>query len=550
VRVKGVHYKRFKRFTDLKIENLPETAKLVILAGPNGSGKSSFFEGLFSWYRVNWSQMGHGWDAAYYEKQLEEEGVPEGERQARAGNRQNWQQAVQVAFHGEEPQDPDERRKAVYVRSAYRNDPAFQVSSLSRMGSPLTEQRFNRFSDNDATVGINYQRLASQSFKAAFTDEDPNTTIGEFRKKAIGEIQEAMRRLFPDLVLNDFGDPLEDGTFFFDKGTAKSFSYQNLSGGEKASFDLILDLIVKRKTYDNTVYCIDEPEAHMNTRLQGALLEELFRLVPDNCQLWLATHSIGMMRRARDIANQRPGEVIFLDFGDKDFDQPTVLEPEVPSRAFWQRVLHVAFDDLAALVAPARIVICEGAPLGANNGPNTALDAACFDRIFEQEYPDVKFISAGSSNQVEADRLALMEAMKALVSGADIVRLIDRDDHSPEDIADRQRQGIRVLTLRNIECYLYDDEVLTALCKSVGKEDLTASLLAEKQQAIQKITDQGKPADDIKSASGLIYVAAKKLLSLNGVGNNAKAFMRSTLAPLITPDMAIYKQLKADIFAE
>jgi predicted ATPase len=550
VRVKGVHYKRFKRFTDLKIENLPETAKLVILAGPNGSGKSSFFEGLYSWYRVNWSQSGHGWDPAYYEKQLEEEGVQEEERQARVRARQNWQQAVHVEFHGEVPNDTDERRKGVYVRSAYRNDPSFQISSLTRMGSPLTEQRFNRFSENDATVGINYQRLVSQSFKAAFTDEDPNTTIGQFRKKAIGEIQEAMKRLFPGLVLNDLGDPLEDGTFFFDKGAAKRFSYQNLSGGEKAAFDLILDLIVKRKTFDNTIYCIDEPEAHMNTRLQGALLEELFRLIPDNCQLWLATHSIGMMRRARDIAAQRCGEVIFLDFGNKDFDKPTILQPEVPSRAFWQRVLHVAFDDLSALVAPACIVICEGAPLGPNNGPNAALDAACYDRIFEQEYPDVKFISAGSSNQVEADRLALMEAMKALVSGAEIVRLIDRDDHSPEDIRDRERQGIRVLSLRNIESYLYDDEVLAALCKSVGKEDLVDTLLAEKQQAIEQISQQGKPADDIKSAAGLIYNAAKRVLSLNSVGNNAKAFMRSTLAPLITPDMTIYKRLKADVFHE
>ena len=492
----------------------------------------------------------NGWDPTYYEKQLGEEGISEAERGMRLGNRQNWQQAIQVEFHGAEPTDPDERKKAVYVRSAYRNDPAFQVSSLSRMGSPLTEQRFIRFSENDATVGINYQRLASQSFKAAFTEEDPSTTIGEFRKKAIGEIQEAMKRLFPDLVLNDFGDPLEDGTFFFDKGAARGFSYQNLSGGEKASFDLILDLIVKRKTFDNTVYCIDEPEAHMNTRLQGALLEELFRLVPDNCQLWLATHSIGMMRRARDIAAQRPGEVIFLDFGDKDFDRPTVLEPEIPSRAFWQKVLHVAFDDLSALVAPARIVICEGAPLGPNAGPNVALDATCYDRIFEQEYPDVKFISAGSSNQVESDRLALMEAMKALISGADIIRLIDRDDHSPEDIADRETQGIRVLSRRNIECYLFDDEVLTALCKSVDKEELTGILLNEKQQAIQKITQQGKPADDIKSASGLIYNAAKNVLTLKSAGNSAKAFMRATLVPLITPDMAVYAQLKADIFKE
>ncbi|AFW02899.1 hypothetical protein BAR24_09550 [Gluconobacter oxydans] len=550
MRIKKIHFKRFKRFTDVEIVNLPETAKLIILAGPNGSGKSSFFEGLYSWYRVNCSQLGHNWDPSYYEKKLEEEGVPEPERVALLHVHQNWQKALKVEFHGDMPQDINERSKAVYVRSAYRNDPSFQIKNLSRMGSPLKENRFNRFSDNDATVGTNYQRLASQSFKAAFTEEDPSTTIGQFRKKTIGEIQEAMGRLFPDLLLNDFGDPLEDGTFFFDKGTAKNFAYQNLSGGEKASFDLILDLIVKRKAFDNTVYCIDEPEAHMNARLQGALLEELFHLVPDNCQLWIATHSIGMMRRARDIAARNPSEVIFLDFGDKDFDQPTILEPERPSRAFWLRVLNVAFDDLSALVAPARIVLCEGAPLGPNGGANTAFDASCYDRIFEQDYPDVKFISAGSSNQVEADRLALMAAMKVLVSGAEIIRLIDGDDHSPEDVADREPLGIRVLSRRNIECYLYDDEVLQALCKSVGKDILTHALLAEKQKAIQTIGEQGKPIDDIKSASGLIYNAAKRILALKSPGNNSKTFMRSTLVPLINRDMAVYKQLRADIFKE
>jgi len=194
--------------------------------------------------------------------------------------------------------------------------------------------------------------------------------------------------------------------------------------------------------------------------------------------------------------------------------------------------------------------MCEGEPLGPNTGPDAALDATCYDRIFEREYPDVKFISVGSSNQVEADRLALMKAMTTLVSGIEVIRLIDRDDHSPQDIADRNRHGIRVLSLRNIECYLYDDEVLTALCKSVGKEDLTDALLAEKQKAVEEISRQGKPADDIKSAAGLIYNAAKKILSLTAQGNSSKAFMRSTLAPLITPEMTIYKRLKSDIFKE
>ena len=44
----------------------------------------------------------------------------------------------------------------------------------------------------------------------------------------------------------------------------------------------------------------------------------LYDLVPENCQLMLATHSIGMMRRARDIDQQQnPGSVAFLDFGGK-----------------------------------------------------------------------------------------------------------------------------------------------------------------------------------------------------------------------------------------
>ena len=47
-------------------------------------------------------------------------------------------------------------------------------------------------------------------------------------------------------------------------------------GGEKAAFDLLLDIFVKKAEYNDTVFCIDEPEAHMNPKLQGKLLEELF----------------------------------------------------------------------------------------------------------------------------------------------------------------------------------------------------------------------------------------------------------------------------------
>ena len=70
----------------------------------------------------------------------------------------------------------------------------------------------------------------------------------------------------------------------------------------------------------------------MNARVQAELLSVLYELIPETCQLMLATHSIGMMRRAQEIEAQQPGTVIFLDFGERDFDQPQVIEPTVPGR--------------------------------------------------------------------------------------------------------------------------------------------------------------------------------------------------------------------------
>ena len=40
MKIKSIKLSDFKRFTDLTIEGLPETAKLVVMIGPNGSGKS------------------------------------------------------------------------------------------------------------------------------------------------------------------------------------------------------------------------------------------------------------------------------------------------------------------------------------------------------------------------------------------------------------------------------------------------------------------------------------------------------------------------------
>jgi predicted ATPase len=307
--VEHVELKRFKRFHDLIIE-LPKGVRLVMLAGPNGCGKSSLFEAFKSRHRAI-SGWGVNWDVTYFPKAGEADAA-----------QFNWESSVRIQFDKPQPSDQERRRRMFYFRSAYRNDPQFVVSSLSRQGKAVDELRFQLMIDNDAAVNLNYQRLASQALEDLFEKEAETTTIGEFKRKLIGDVRSSMGRLFPDLMLNDLGSPLTTGTFRFDKGNSHHFEYRNLSGGEKAAFDLLLDCIVKRRDCDDTVYCIDEPEAHMNMQLQAGLLGELVSNLPDGCQLWLATHSIGMMRCARDLAAREPGTVAFLDFSNLDFDKP------------------------------------------------------------------------------------------------------------------------------------------------------------------------------------------------------------------------------------
>ena len=460
----------------------------------------------------------------------------------------NWNNQVHIEFYDYAPQNAQSNKKMFYMRSAYRNDPEFQINQFHRTGDLLDVVHIQRMIDNDAAVSRNYQRLVSNAVEDVFERSDGSTTLDSFREQVTEDIREPFQRLFSDVEFNSLGNPMTDGTFRFTKGASHRFSFKNLSGGEKSVFDLLLDMVVARHSYDNTVFCIDEPESHMNARLQADLLTVLYELVPENCQLMLATHSIGMMRRARDIEAATPGSVAFLDFGERDFDQPQVIEPTIPDRAFWQRAYEVALDDLAALVAPERVVICEGEPVNRNAGQNYSHDARCYDRVFEAEFPETQFIPGGNASYVAVDRRGIAYALGVLAQDINVVRLVDRDSSSPDEVADLMRDGVRVLSRRNLESYLFDDEVLQALALSVGRIDKVSDLLAEKQSILSNRT--GDAADDLKPASGDIYNACKFILELTNPGNNAKTFMRDTLAPLIRPGMVVYDELKRDIFDE
>lgn len=537
MRLQSVRVREFKRFHDLSVTDIPASAKLVILTGPNGSGKTSLFETFNYW-------MGFVRGQNSYEPEYHSRMSLTGPAGA-----QQLLQKIDIQFHGVSDVRNDElrKRKAFYMRSAYRHEPDFTVSNLGKAEDILNDsRRAQRLIHQEQRVSENYQRMVAEAVMALYSD-DPATQqklIRDVADEIIGEVRGAMLRVFDGLELQGPGNPITGGTFRFKKGTVSGFHYKNLSGGEKAAFDLLLDFIVKRRAFDDTIFCIDEPELHMHTKLQARLLEVMFSMVSENCQLWLSTHSIGMARKAAELHKANPGQVAFIDFHDQNFDESTVLKPVNPNRQFWRQMFNTALDDLAQLVVPRNVVFCEGKRLG-DGGRRPSFDVDVYRTIFGGEYPDVEFVSLGGTNEVQQSGRVFSLLLSQLAPGIKLWKVFDRDDRHSSEIQQLEREGTQVLQRRDLESYLWDDEILQLLCAKVGRPEVFAVLQAEKQSALAEGAARGYPVDDIKAAAGHLYNKSKQALGLTQCGNDAEAFARLSLAPLIRPGTRIYAELDA-----
>lgn len=536
MKIKNIQIQHYKRFTDLTITGLPGTAKLVVLVGPNGCGKTSLFEAFNHWYK--WRGFSNIGDMLYSVKK--ENGVEI--------HTNDWfykTSDINIDFFDATFASQDAIRGKFYFRSAYRNDPDFTIQRFSRQDDPINELKSNLMS-TDATVSSNFQRLVSSAVSGLFKGDNDAKTVEALREELIGKVRESLKRVFGDLILTGVGkDPLNNGSFFFTKGVVENFHYKNLSAGEKSAFDLILDLIIKSASFPNAVYCIDEPEAHMHTHLQSVLLQELYQLIPNDSQLWVSTHSLGMLRKAQELETANPGTVVFLDFDGRDFDTPVTIEPTVINKTILRRFMQLALDDFSAFIAPQRIVFCEGNPKGHAN-PN--FDAQVYTKIFGENHPDVAFVSAGSCTEVENKENTTVKSITELLRGSDVIKVVDRDDLSSEEVATLSGKEIKTLSRRHIECYLFDDEVITKLCNVKGHDDKIADCLAAKAKAMSDSVGRGNPSDDVKSASGPITVDLKRILSLTQCGNTRESFILNTIVPLITPELVVYQELEHSIF--
>ena len=530
MRIKSIRLQNYKRFTELTIADVPATARLVVLVGPNGTGKSSVFDSFLLKASAAVNNYGLSGDRGhYYEKVGQSRSSHEVARR------------VTIELHGLEDDEVD-LKSAFQVRSAYRNESDFRIQELRAAESEDTGPRIARIIDVDESVSKNYERMAWKGMQDLHRDAPEDLTIGEYRRTSLGDLQKAMRDLFtdPELVLQDFGG-IQAGSFRFSKGGVSDFHYKNLSGGEKAAFDILLDVFVKRDEAGKAVFCIDEPELHVATDLQGPLIASILGLLPESTQLWIATHSIGIVREAYRIQQEQPGEVAFLDFSGHDFDAPVTIAPSAPNRVFWENTYKVALDDLSSLVAPQRVVICEGS----REKNVKAFDARCYNELFAHESPETLFISQGGAGEVIRSE-HLVAVLKSVARGIDVHKLVDRDDMTDGERTRKIGQGIRVLRRRELEEYLYDAEVLRTFLETAGCEDTVAEVLDERDSLLNL---QEGPAN-VKDVSQELFAKIRDATGLPNLGNKREEFATQFLVPALRATSCVYQELREDVFGD
>ena len=531
MKIKSLRLNRYKRFHDLTIDLGDSPPRIVALVGPNGCGKSSVFDGLLFLQNAHehigeTASLDHRYhslsqEPGYQHTDVEVEFTSGNFSNIFARKRESGQQKTIFSF-----------------RSSYRYNSEVKIADI-RAIDEITDNSYGTSTANalDQKMIANYRRLLAKYSKYR---DDKDIKPSEARLYIIGELNKSLEKCL-ELVIEDIGDVESNrGTIFFRKlDHPKTFDFNVLSSGEKEVVDIILDLFLRKENYNDSIFLIDEPELHINTSIQRKLLEEINSLIGENCQIWLATHSIGFLRALQEDLGEEC-EIIRFDSGVKLASETCKMVPMTKSRANWVNIFEVALDDLVGLVAPKRIIYCEG-KAEAKHGGEFGLDAQVYNAIFGETYHDTLFVSSGGNTELEQRREIAITVLEKALSDIEILVLKDRDFASGASTGEIDRQVYlannpqhhRVLRRWEIENYLYDRNVLMRYCSNM-------SLPFDEEGYNRTIVDVEN--DDVKNLTGQI----KRICGI--LGNIGVEQFKLQLAQCICPGMDVYQELKECIF--
>jgi AAA15 family ATPase/GTPase len=533
MKIKTIQLKNgYKRFLDLTIDLGEHPKRIIALVGPNGCGKSSVLDGML--FQANpWGHIGSkgGKDHEYHSMN-------------RTPNFSHTNVVIQFVEGDYETirsnKQAGGKEKTIFsFRSPYRYNSNLKVNE----SRATTEIRLNNYgastsSDLDDKMEENYRRLNIKYNKYL---HDIDCTPSQAKQKIIGDLNSSIRKCL-DLEVSSIGNiEASQGTLYFKKlDHPNEFEFNVLSSGEKEVVDILLDLYLRQDEYNDTIFLLDEPELHINTAIQKKLLIEVNRLIGENCQLWITTHSIGFLRALQDELKDQCQIVQFKD-GVNLASTAQTLFPMKKTISKWREIFEIALDDLSHLVSPRKIIYSEGKDKPGRNGKENGLDAQVFNNVFSEKHHEVLFVSSGGNTELDQRSEIALAILTKVFPVIEIQVLKDRDISSGKMTTENDRKiylqsnprSHRVLKRWEIENYLYDKEVLKQYCSE-------SELVFDESSYDAFVTDIEN--QNLKDETG-------KIKNICGITTsiNPEQF-KLNLSKYIREGMAVFSQLEDCVF--
>lgn len=461
MRIQKLQLQNFKRFTDLTIL-LDKPYKLVLLVGANGSGKSSIFDAFEVISTQGKNENAKQYDKAYHAKNQDKAFKIIVETDKLNHTLTSDKQTVTELTSNS--------KNIFYGRSSLRQVPKLTRMNLGEVSFDFEKDtdRPRQFIERDERFENDIENIAAKIFRAVFNS---NSQTKDIVAAFIEPINAAFERIFGDdkaisLSLKQIIPPLDSkvASILFQKGDSE-IHYNLLSAGEKEVFNILFNLLSRRDIFNDTVYFFDEIDLHLNTKLQFNLIKEITEhWMPENCQFWTASHSLGFI----EYANQSADAAV-IDLDELNFDVPQTLLP-VPKNTLDLYEIAVPKRLLATIFSDKHIVFCE------NQNDEYFNLLGLKDKIF---------VGVANNN-----------AVFARVKGdAKVFGLRDRDFLTLKEIERLEKHfpHYRILRFYNFENYMYyPDNLATLNLPNFNLDAYKKAIIEQKNEKVDYIISDFK----------------------------------------------------------
>lgn len=248
----------------------------------------------------------------YFEKSLNTSQKGTSQYEIDKKSRDNYQKQIDditsgldIAFtdHLSFSSNLDDRKAVLCLFEAQRKS---EISSANTAKGLETEKAQVRKQEKNQRLGNNLEQhlVNLRNRRSLAITEDKNHSLADKIDHWFTEFEEDLRQLLEDNTakLKFNSDTLK---FTISQGSKPEYTFQSLSSGYQAIFDIYADLLMRTEYFDITpkeltgIVFIDEIDAHLHVSLQRLIFPFFTKSFP-NIQFIVTTHSPFVLMSAKD----------------------------------------------------------------------------------------------------------------------------------------------------------------------------------------------------------------------------------------------------------